>query len=120
MRRSTSPRCRTPPSGRIVLRIEGGEPTSARFSDRKAFDFCCLLQKMLHGMARFRLVEEEGHLPFVEGELRGEVDPKFLVPREQRPDRRQEIGADDRLRNMQHLRQFLRYGVAGASLGAGS
>src|SRR5947209_11183481 len=69
---------------------------------------------MLHGVARLRLVEEEGHLPFVEGKLRGEVDPKLLVPREQPPDRRQEIGADARLGNMQHLRQFLRGRVAGA------
>src|SRR5437899_1754700 len=104
-RRSTSPRCRTPPSGRIVLRVEGGESTSSRCSDRKAFDFRGLLQQMLHSMARLRLVEEECDLPLVEGELRGEMNPQLLVPGEQRPDRRQEIGADDRLGDVQHLRQ---------------
>src|SRR5947209_9783918 len=75
MRRSTSPRCRTPPSGRIVLRVERGKPTSSGFSDWKTLDLGGFLQKMLHGMARLRLVEEEGHLPFVEAEVRGEVGP---------------------------------------------
>src|SRR3989442_4569190 len=78
MRRSTSPRCRTPPSGRIVLRVERGKPTSSGFSDWKILDLGGFLQKMLHGMARLRLVEEEGHLPFVEAEFRGEVDPQLL------------------------------------------
>src|SRR5439155_22392287 len=119
MRRSTSPRCRTPPSGRIVLRVEGRKATSSRFPDGKTLDLRGLLQKMLHGMARLRLVEEEGYLPFIEAELRGEVDPQLLVPGEQRSDRREEIGADNRLGNMQQLRQFLRDGVAGSSLGAG-
>src|SRR2546428_7716166 len=114
MRRSTSPRCRAPPSGRIVLRVEGGKPTSSRFSDRKALDFRSLLQKMLHRMARLRLVEEERHLPFVEAELGGEVDSQLLVPGEQSPDRRQEIGEDDRLGKVQHLCQLLPEGVAGA------
>src|SRR2546427_3869072 len=104
MRRSTSPRCRTPPSGRIVLRVVGGKPTSSRFSDRQGFDFRGLLQQMLYGVARLRLVEEEGPLPFVEGELPGEVDPQLLIPPEQRPDRRQKIGADERPRKMPHLR----------------
>src|SRR2546426_12341024 len=119
MRRSTSPRCRTPLSGRIVLRVERGKPTSSGFSDWKTLDLGGLLQKMLHGMARLRLVEEEGHLPFLEAEFRGEVDPQLLVPGEQGSDRRQEIGADDRLGNMQHLRQLLRDRGAGASPGAG-
>src|SRR2546428_13667215 len=102
MRRSTSPRCRAPPSGRIVLRVEGGKPTSSRFSDRKALDFRSLLQKMLHRMARLRLVEEEGHFPFVEAELGGEGDSQLLVPGEQRPGRRQEIRADERTGKRPH------------------
>src|SRR2546430_14945491 len=107
MRRSTSPRCRTPPSGRIVLRVERGKPTSSGFSDWKTLDLGGFLQKMLHGMARFRLVQEEGHLPFVEGEFCGEVASLLLVPRAQWSARRQEIGADHRLGNMPHLRQLL-------------
>src|SRR3989441_10623530 len=119
MRRSTSPRCRAPPSGRIVLRVEGGKPTSSRFSDGKALDFRSLLQKMLNCTARLRLVEEENHLPFVERELPGEVDSQLLVPGEQSPDRWQEIGPDDQLGNVQHLFQFLCDRGAGTSLGAG-
>src|SRR5256712_7589852 len=119
MRRSTSPRCRTPPSGRIVLRVERGKPTSSGFSDWKILDLGGFLQKMLHGMARLRLVEEEGHLPFVEAEFRGEVDPQLLVPGGPWSDRRAEIGADDRLWNVQHPRQLLRDAVAGASLRPG-
>src|SRR2546427_12085962 len=117
MRRSTSPRCRTPPSGRIVLRVVGGKPTSSRFSDRQGFDFRGLLQQMLHGVARFRLVEEEGHLPFVEGELGGGGGPPLLIPRGQRPDRRPEIRAADRPGKLEHLRQVLLGGGAGAPSG---
>src|SRR3989442_5142084 len=100
MRRSTSPRCRAPPSGRIVLRVEGGKPTSSRFSDPKALDFRSLLQKMLHRMARLRLVEEEGHFPFVEAEVGGGGDSQLLVPGDQSPGRRQPIRPEDRLGNM--------------------
>src|SRR2546422_7695122 len=87
MRRSTSPRCRTPPSGRIVLRVERGKPTSSGFSDWKILDLGGFLQKMLHDMARLRLVEEEGHLPFVEAEFRGEVDPQLLDERDRKSTR---------------------------------
>src|SRR3989442_12936240 len=119
MRRSTSPRCRTPPSGRIVLRVERGKPTSSGFSDWKTLDPGGFLQKMLHGMARLRLLEEEGPLPFVEAEFPGEGDPQPLVPGEPCSDRRQETGADDLLGKGQHFRQFLRRGGARASLRAG-
>src|SRR5207245_10223225 len=114
MRRSTSPRCRTPPSGRIVLRVERGKPTSSGFSDWKILDLGGFLQKMLHGMARLRLVEEEGHLPFVEAEFRAEADRQLLVPGEQCSGRRQEIRADARLANVQHRGPLLRDVVAGA------
>src|SRR2546427_11045104 len=97
MRRSTSPRCRTPPSGRIVLRVERGKPTSSGFSDWKTLDLGGFLQKMLHGMSRFRLVEEEGHLPFVEFEVCGVAAPPLLARRVPGPARRQASGAADRL-----------------------
>src|SRR5438445_10642167 len=103
MRRSTSPRCRTPPSGRIVLRVERGKPTSSGFSDWKTLDLGGFLQKMLHGMARLRLVEEESHFPFVEAEVCGEEDPHLLVPGEQFTDSRQESGTYDLPDNKQSL-----------------
>src|SRR5437879_13214340 len=88
MRRSPSPRCRPPPSGRIVLRVERGKPTSSGFSDSKTLDLGGFLQKMLHGMARLRLVEEECPLPFVAAESRGGVAAQRLRPAERASARR--------------------------------
>src|SRR3989442_13867638 len=106
MRRSTSPRCRTPPSGRIVLRVERGKPTSSGFSDWKTLDLGGFLQKMLHGIARLRLFEEEGHLPCVQAEFCGEAEPQLHVPGEQGSGRRQGTIPKDRLDNRHHLPQL--------------
>src|SRR5207249_2990615 len=118
MRRSTSPRCRTRPSIGIVFLVEGGKPTFPGCAARTPH-LRCLLQEMLHRMARLRFVEEERRFPFVEAELRGQVDPQLLVALEQGSDRGQELAADQRLRDVQGQGQLLRERIARAPLGTG-
>src|SRR2546426_11499425 len=107
IRRSSSPRCRTPASACIVLFTEGGEPAASRLTYREALDLRRFLQQMLHGVARLGLPEEECDLPLVQRELCREPDSQLLVAGVEHPDGREEVGARGGLRDVQGRGQFL-------------
>src|SRR2546426_10197286 len=79
IRRSSSPRCRTPASACIVLFTEGGEPAASRLTSREALDLRRFLQQMLHGVARLGLPEGESDLPLVPRRLGRELGSQLLV-----------------------------------------
>src|SRR5205823_153549 len=105
--RLTMSRWLSPGSGFILVSlVEGVEAALVHRTSAGTRELRGLLEQMLHGMTRLRLIQEERDLALVQSELGRQRDPKVLVPREQGSADWQQFVQDESLRGMEVDREL--------------